>query len=124
MRADSLNRVVASRHFGDDGIVVVGVEPSPIAHLATGFGVEGSVIKDNLAGVTGLEFLRALAAFDDRENFAVVGASLAIAFEFRFRQLLVRRIGRLLSCTFPGGASASLLLLHGAVEAGLIEGNP
>ena len=116
MRAHALNGVVASGHFGDDGVVIVGVEPSAIADLSAGFGVEGRVIEDDLAGVAGLEFLRTLAAFDDGEHFAVVGASLAIAFEVGFRKLLVGRISRLLGCAFPGGASALALLGHGAIK--------
>ena len=32
----------------------------------------------------GLEFLRALAVVDDGQHFAVVGASLAVAFEVDF----------------------------------------
>ncbi len=65
MRAHALDRVVASRHFGDDGVVIVGVKPSAIADLPAGLGVEGSVIENDLAGFSGLEFLRALAILDD-----------------------------------------------------------
>src|SRR5580658_5613091 len=65
MRTDALDRVVTSGDFGDDRVVVVGVEPSAIADLAAGLGVEGRVVEDDLAVVSGLEFLRALARFDD-----------------------------------------------------------
>jgi hypothetical protein len=60
MRPHALHRVVASLHFGDDGVVIVGVKPSAIADLSAGFGVERSVIEDDLAFFSGLEFLRAL----------------------------------------------------------------
>src|SRR5580658_2881152 len=65
VRADTLDRVVASGNFGDYCIVIVGVEPSAIAYLASGFGIEGRVVEDDLAVVSGLEFLRALTGFDD-----------------------------------------------------------
>ena len=107
MRAHALHGVVAAGHFGDDCVVIVGVEPSAVADLAAGFGVEGRVVEDDFAGVAGLEFLRALVALDDGQHFAVVGARLAIAFEIRFRELLVSRIGRLLGRALPGGAARS-----------------
>src|ERR1700687_5356929 len=123
MRPHALHRVVASSHFSDDGIVIVGVEPSAIANLAAGFGVKGRVIKDDLAGLAGLKFLRPQAALDDGEHFAIVRASLTIAFEVRLRELLIGGIGCLLGRTFPGGASALPLLTHSTVEASLVELN-
>src|ERR1700689_4175233 len=123
MCADSLHRVVASGHFGDDCVVVVGVEPSAIADLAAGFGVEGSVIENNLAGVARLELLRALTALDDGEHYAVFGARLAIALEFGFRELLVGGVSGLLGRTFPGSAGTLSLFGHGTVETFLIETN-
>ena len=48
MRPHSLNRGVAALHFGDDGVVIVGVEPSPVADLPAGFGVERRVIENDL----------------------------------------------------------------------------
>src|ERR1039457_2875074 len=123
MRAHPLHRVVAPSHFGDNGIVIVGVKPSAIADLPAGFGVEGRVIKNDLTGVPGFEFLRALTALDDSQHFAIVGARLAIAFEVGFRELLVGKIGGLLGCAFPGGTSALALLSHGALEASLVKLN-
>ena len=70
--ANALNRGVTAFHFGDDGVVIVGVEPSAVANLAAGFGVEGRVIEDDFAFVSGLELLRATAVVDDGENFAAV----------------------------------------------------
>src|SRR5258708_17993080 len=122
--AYSLDRVVAAFHFGDDGIVIVAVEPSAVDDLSSGFGVEGSVVEDDLAFISWLEFLCALTFVDDGENFTPIGTSLAVAFEVRFGKLLVSRIGSLLGCALPGGASAFALLLHGAVEAFLIELHP
>src|SRR5258706_2834291 len=124
MRPYSLDRVVASSHFGDDSVVIVGIEPPAIADLSAGLGVKGSVIEDDLAGFAGLEFLRALTALNDGQHFAVLGSSLAIAFEGGLWELLVGRIRRLLFCAFPGGASSLALLGHSRVEPGLIEGNP
>src|ERR1700724_2102851 len=83
MRADPLNGGIAAFHFGDDGVVIVRVEPSPIADLSAGFSVERGVIEDDLPFIAGLELLCALAFVDDGQHFTGVGASLAIAFEFR-----------------------------------------
>src|SRR5260370_32604216 len=55
MRAHALYRVVAPSHLGDDGVVIIGVEPSAITDLPAGFGVEGSVVEDDLAGIAGFE---------------------------------------------------------------------
>ncbi len=81
MRAHSLDRVVAAFHFGHDGVVIVAVEPSPVADLAAGFGVKRRVVEDDFAFFAGLEFLHALAVVDDGQNLAAVGAGLAVAFE-------------------------------------------
>ena len=121
MRAYALHRVIAAFHFGDDGVVIVAVEPSAVADLSAGFGVERRVVEDDLAFFAGLEFLCALAVVDDGENLAAVGASLAIALEVGFWKLLIGGIGSLLGCAFPGGAGAFALLLHRAVETCLIE---
>ena len=81
MRAHALDRVVTALHFGDDGVVIVAVKPSPVAHLSAGLGVERRVVEDDFAFFAGLELLRALAVVDDGEHFAAIGAGLAIAFE-------------------------------------------
>ena len=101
MRAHSLDRVIAAFHFGDDSVVIVAVEPSAVADLSAGFGVERSVVEDDLAFFAGLEFLRALAVVDDGEDFAAVGAGLAIAFEIGFWELLVGGIRSLFGRAFP-----------------------
>src|SRR5437867_4373061 len=62
--AHALNRGVAPRYFGDDSVVIIGIEPSTIAYLASGLGVERRVVEDDLALVAGPQFLRALAVFD------------------------------------------------------------
>ena len=121
VRAHALNRGVAAFHFGDDGVVIVAVEPSAVADLSAGFGVERGMVEDDFAFVARLELLRALAVVDDGEDFAVVGASLAVAFELGLRELLVCGIGGLLGCAFPGCACAFALFVHGVVEARLIE---
>ena len=107
MRAHALDRVVAAFHLRHHGVVIVAVEPSAIAHLPAGLGVERRVVEDDLAFFAGLEFLCALAVVDDGEDFATVGTGLAVAFEVGFRQLLVGGVGRLLGGAFPGGASAA-----------------
>src|SRR6266404_8053639 len=61
MCAYALDRRVAAGHLGDDRVVVVRVQPSAVADLASGLGVKRRVIEDDLALVTGLEFLRTLA---------------------------------------------------------------
>ena len=72
MRAHALNRVVAAFHVGDDGVVIVAVEPSPVADLSAGFGVERRVVKNDFAVFAGLEFLRPLGVVDDGEDLAAV----------------------------------------------------
>src|SRR5580700_8183820 len=123
MRAHALYRVVASRHISNDSIVIVGVEPSTITHLPTRFSIKRSVIKNGLAFFASLEFLHALSALNNGEDFAVIGARLSIPFKFRFRKLLVSRIRRLLGGAFPRGSGASSLLGHGTVETLLIKMN-
>src|SRR3954454_10847577 len=71
MRAHSLNRRVASRDFGEDGVVTVRVNPPTIADLPAGIGIERSVVEDDLTLISAIEWLQALAVFDDRERFAV-----------------------------------------------------
>jgi len=71
--------------------VIVGIK-HPCRNLTAGFGVERRVIKNDLASVTGLDFLRALPVVDDGQNFTAVGASLPIPFEERFRELSVCRL--------------------------------
>ncbi len=65
--------------------MVFGVEPADVADLSAGIGVEGSVIEHDLAALAGLQLLRAdtsaIFVLDDGEDFAVVGAGLAVAFE-------------------------------------------
>ena len=110
VRAHALHRVIRAGHLGDDGVVIVGVEPAAIADLASGFGVEGRVIENDFAFVAGLEFFCALAAFQERKNFAALGARLAVAFEDRRRaasdirdwRSAWRRLSRKLS---PAGAA-------------------
>src|SRR5271156_3027590 len=81
MRSHALNRRITSCHVGDDGIVIVRVKPSLVADLPARVGIERSVIKDNLARVSGLEFLRALPVLDDGQHFATGRTSLPITFE-------------------------------------------
>src|ERR1700690_2403672 len=46
VRTHSLDRIVATLHLGDDGVVIVAVKPSAIADLAAGLRVERSVVED------------------------------------------------------------------------------
>ena len=123
MRAHSLDRVIAAPHLGNDGVVIVAVEPAPVADLPARFSVERRVIKNDFAFVARLELLRAHALADDGEDFTAVGASLSVAFEIGLWKLLVSRIGCLFGCTFPGSAGAFSLLLHRAIETFMVEGN-
>jgi len=65
MRAHALNRGVAAFHFGDKGVVIVAVQPSAVADLATGLGVERGVVENDFALLAGFEFLRALPILDN-----------------------------------------------------------
>ena len=44
---------VAAGDFGDDGVVVGGVEPADVADLAAGVGVEAGGVEDDFAGFAG-----------------------------------------------------------------------
>src|ERR1700758_5893063 len=59
--AYALHGVIRACNLGHDRIVVVGVEPSAVADLASGFSVERSVMENDLAFVAGLEIFCALA---------------------------------------------------------------
>ena len=80
MRAHALHRIGHAFDFGDDGVVVFGVEPAHIAHLSASLGVEGRVVEHDLAAFAWLQFLRAdsgaVVRLDDGENFAPVESVL------------------------------------------------
>src|SRR5215813_7987848 len=71
MRAYTLNWVIASLDFGDNRVLFIAVERAAITYLASGFGVERSVIQDDFAFVAGFEFFCALTVVDDRHHLAV-----------------------------------------------------
>src|SRR6185437_9287192 len=119
VRAHTLDGVVTAGHVSDDGVVIVGVEPSSIADLTARLSVERRMVENDFALLSRFEFLSALAAFHDRQHFATVRSRLPVAFEHRGWQLLIGGIGGLLGGTFPGGASTLALLGHGTVETGL-----
>ena len=121
MRPDALNRVVAAVYFGDDGVVIVGVEPSAVAYLSAGLGVERRVIENDLAFFAGVELLHTLTVGNNRQHLAAIRARLAIALEDRGRQLLVGGIRGLFGRAFPGSAGSLALLVHRRIEALLIE---
>src|SRR5580692_12881981 len=107
-----LNRRITSRNIGNNGIVIIGIKPSPVANLPAGLGIERRVIKDDLSRFPRLEFPRPLPVVDDGQHLASVGASLTITFEQRLRKLLIDGISSLLSRALPGGAGAFALLIH------------
>src|SRR5579863_1954587 len=123
MRPHALNRRVASGYFGDNGVVVARIKPSLVANLPTGVGIKRRVIENHFARLASLKFPHALPVMDYSQHLAPVGASLTIAFENRFRQLLIRRVGGLFCATFPRGASASALLRQCAFEAFWVKFN-
>src|SRR6266404_929107 len=49
MCAYALDRRVAAGHLGDDRVVIVRVQPSAVADLASGLGVEGRFVKNQFA---------------------------------------------------------------------------
>ncbi len=62
--------LVAAADVGDDGVVVVGVEPAGVADLAAGVGVEAGVVEDDFDLLAGFQFGDADAVFHDGEDFA------------------------------------------------------
>src|SRR6516162_5859981 len=81
MGAHALDRVVATLDLGGHRVVIVAVQPSPIANLPAGFGVKGRVIEDDLASLTRLEFLRTQAILEHGEDLTIFRARLAVAFK-------------------------------------------
>src|SRR5437868_15548345 len=57
MRAHALNRVIASDHVGNHGVVVVRVKASTIADLTASLGIERRVIADGVAYFSRLKLL-------------------------------------------------------------------
>src|SRR5271165_1697887 len=98
-------------------------QPSAISDLSTRFRVERSVVENDLALFASLDLAHPMPIVNNRENFTVLRPRLAVAFEIRFRKLLVSRIRGLSGCAFPRGAGSVSLLSHRAIETLLIEGN-
>src|SRR6266496_4014465 len=65
MRPYALDRVVATGHFGNDGVVIAGIEPTAVANLAAGLGVKRCVVEDDFTRFSWLKLLRALTVLDD-----------------------------------------------------------
>ena len=70
MRAHALHGIGRALDLGDDGVVIVGVEPADIANLSAGIGVEGRVVEHDVAALAGLQLLHANSScrscgFDD-----------------------------------------------------------
>ena len=93
VRAHALHGIADAFDVGDQRVVIVGVEPAHVADLASGLGVERSVVEHDLAALAGLELLRtdagAVVRLDDGQHFAAGGERLAIAFELGARQRLI-----------------------------------
>jgi hypothetical protein len=123
MRPHTLNRRIASRNIGNNGVVIGRVKPSPVANLPTGFGIERRVIKNDLARLASLEFPRTLPVFDDRQNSSSIGAGLPVPFENGFWKLLICGIRSLLGCAFPRGTGAGLFLAPSLFKTLKIEVN-
>ncbi len=121
MRPHPGNRVITSRHVGDDSVVIVGIKPSPIPHLPARLRIKRRVIENDLALLTRLQFLHALPIVDDRQHLATIRARLPVTLKLRLRQLLVRRIRRLLRRPLPRSPRPRLLLIHRAIESSPIK---
>src|SRR6266478_583440 len=86
VRTHALHRHVSAADFGDDvarGII----EPSRIADLPAGVGVERCVVEDDLAFLVRAQLFDALSVMDDGEHFTIARLCLAVAFEDCFVQL-------------------------------------
>ncbi len=64
MRPHSLNRVIASLHVSDDGVVIVGIKPSAIPDLPTSLRIKRRVIENDLALFASLELAAHLARYE------------------------------------------------------------
>ena len=96
--------------------MIVAVEPSTIAHLPAGLGIERCVVENDFTFLARSELLGALAFADDGQHFAVLGASLTIALKVGLRKLLVCGIGSLLGSAFPRGLGTFTLLFESSLE--------
>src|SRR5437868_4838960 len=67
MRAHALHRHHAADHIGDDGIVLVVVEPSDIADLSARLGVKRCVIENDFAFFASAQLFYALAIVNNGE---------------------------------------------------------
>src|SRR5581483_2147348 len=123
MRSHALYWVVAPFNFRNYPVQFIAVKVSAVSDLAAGLGIKGRVIQDDLAFLSGLEFLNALAILDDGQHFAIFRTSLEVAFEDRLWKLLIRGIRGLLGRAFPGSAGTRPLFLHRRVKTGLVEGD-
>src|SRR5262245_14283085 len=85
MRPHSLDRVMHALHIGDDRVAVGRIEPALVANLSARFGVERRMVENDFALFTRLEFLRALAALDDRQYLAIIRLRLPITLEDALR---------------------------------------
>jgi hypothetical protein len=74
MRKNSLHRLGTAAHVGDDGVVIVGVEPASISDLAAGVGVEAGAVENNLNRVAGIGGWHALAVLHDGQDFCAIDA--------------------------------------------------
>src|SRR5581483_570246 len=97
----SLHRVVTTLHFSNDLVQLVAVERSAISDLSSRLCIKRRVVENDLAFFSGLKFLHALPILDDGEHFAIFRSRLQVAFEYRFRKLLIRGVRSLLCSAFP-----------------------
>ncbi len=123
MRANTLHRLHATQNIGHHDVVVVGIEPAGIAHLAAGIGIERGVVEHDLDALAGICLGHADAILDDGEHFAMLRGELAIAFEDGLGQRAEGRAGRGLRASLPGGAGTRLLFAASQFKAGQIEVN-
>src|SRR5579859_3239261 len=89
---------IASLDFGHDGVVLVVIKPSGVAHLAAGIGIKRRMIENNFALFARLQFFYALPITNDSQYLAVARFGLAVAFEDGLIQLAVSRRSSSFTC--------------------------
>src|SRR4051812_46267857 len=72
MRPDTLHRRVDARHLGDDRVAIIRIQPSLVANLSAGLGIERRVVEYDLALLSGLQFADALSTLNDSQHFTAV----------------------------------------------------
>src|ERR1700733_573447 len=123
VRANALHRLHATQNIAYDYVVVVGIEPTGIPHLAAGVSIKRGVIEHDLYTLAGIGLRHAYAIPDDGEHFAMLRGELTVAFKDGLGQRAEGRAGRGLRASLPGSTGTGLLFAASQFKARQVEVN-